>query len=97
MRIRVKKSNSIYGKDGALPVGAELDVKAVPNGWSHFVEIVGDDPKPEAVAVLNAPIAEDLDEITGLRVEYETLTGETADKRWKEETLHSKIAAAKAD
>ena len=37
------------------------------------------------------------DEITALREEYADVTGGTADKRWKEDTLREKIEAAKAD
>lgn len=38
-----------------------------------------------------APVDEDIDEITALRDEYQELTGNEPDKRWKESTLKNKI------
>ena len=92
MRIRVTKPDMIYGKNGALSVGAEMNVKSIPAGWASYVETVTGDPKPEAKAVTN-----DDDDIDALRAEYSDLTGNDGDKRWKADTLRDKIAEAKAD
>lgn len=52
MRIRITKPG-IYGGSGEVPVGAEFNVRGdVPSAWSGRYEIVTDDPKPEAVAVV---------------------------------------------
>ncbi len=50
MRIRIT-ARGIYGIDGELPIGTELDVSAEPVGWAGRYEVVQADPAPKAVAM----------------------------------------------
>ena len=52
MRIRII-AGGIFGNDGEYPIGTEFDVDAIPPGWARKVEVIKDDPAPEAVAVTN--------------------------------------------
>lgn len=92
MKIRITKGG-IYGADGEVAVGTELEFKAVPDGWDGRYEVISGDPSPAAVPIVNPAD----DDIEALRSEYLRLTGDDADKRWKENTLRDKIAAAKGE
>lgn len=49
MRIRIT-AGGIYGADGELLVGTELDISGpIPEGWAARCEVVQDVPPPEAV------------------------------------------------
>jgi|TARA_R100000093_G_scaffold64878_1_gene35837 hypothetical protein len=104
MRIEIT-GRGIYGRDGEIPIGTQVDLKSEPLGWRGRYKIVTDDPKSDAQPITNparetdedrSAVDEDLDEITALRDRYEALTGGSADKRWKENTLRDKIAEAEA-
>lgn len=47
MRIRII-ATGIYGADGELPIGTELDVSEEPTGWAGRYEIVTPEPAPKA-------------------------------------------------
>lgn len=97
MKLEITQPGAFDSDGVELPVGYTIEVEGdtVP---SYLVSKAVDTSK--RVAITNPAenaIAEDLDEITALREEYADVTGGTADKRWKEDTLREKIEAAKAD
>lgn len=51
MRIKITKPG-IFGQDGEIPVGTEIDVKDEPKGWAGRYEVIGKAPK-NATAVTN--------------------------------------------
>lgn len=91
MRVRVTNSqNTIMAVHGGrlqrAPVGYEFDVASVPAKWAGMVEVVQDDAP--RVAVTNpAPVA--------LADEYERLTGEKPDGRWRPATLAKRVEEAR--
>ena len=91
MRIKIT-GRGIYGNDSELPVGTELEVSEEPTAWAGRYEVISGAPKAEAVAITNPASDDGLDD---LRAEYEELTGGSADKRWKEDTLRDKIKDAR--
>lgn len=48
MKIRITKSG-IYGADGAIPVGAEFEMKDEPKAWAGKYEVIADDKGKTAV------------------------------------------------
>lgn len=56
MKIRII-AGGIYGKDGEIPIGTELDVKDEPTGWAGRYEVVGKDAPAEAAPVINPETA----------------------------------------
>lgn len=53
MRIRII-APGLFGTEGAIPVGTEFEINGeIPPGWTGRVEIVKENPKPEAKAVTN--------------------------------------------
>ena len=52
MKIRIT-AGGIYGANGEIPVGTEIDVTEAPKGWAGRFEIVGKDPVKEATPVTN--------------------------------------------
>jgi hypothetical protein len=67
MRIKITKPG-IYGADGEIPVGTELDVKSEPKGWDGRYEVIG---KTEGKAEVNNGKYDDMkrDELDALAKE----------------------------
>ena len=59
MRIRIT-GRGIFGVDGEIPVGTEIDVKSEPKGWVGRYEIVTGEAPKEAVFVAN-PVTDLID------------------------------------
>jgi len=57
MKIRITASG-IYGANGEIPIGTELEVQAAPKGWAGRYEVVGKAPAKDAEPVTN-PKADD--------------------------------------
>ena len=93
MKIRVT-GKGIYGADGEIAVGTELEVAEEPRGWRGRYVVITPNPSEDATPITN-PAQEDDSDLDELRDEYAALTGGHADKRWKEETLREKIAEAR--
>ncbi len=98
MKIEITQSG-VFNKDGQeLTIGTVIECDGDQMPTYLIGKAVEADSK--RVAITNPAenaIAEDLDEITALRAEYNDLTGGHADKRWKEDTLREKIEALKAE
>lgn len=83
----------------AMP-GTVIKLKAnPPSHWQRFGEVrnAADAParKLEVATPASEPASED--ELEELRMEYEILTGNAPDGRWKEGRLKEKIAKAKSE
>lgn len=52
MRIRIT-GKRIFGATGYVPVGTELEVDSEPKGWAGQYEVIGRNPKPDAVPITN--------------------------------------------
>lgn len=48
MKIRIT-AGGIYGNDGEIPVGTEMDVKEEPKGWDGRYEVISKTDDKEAV------------------------------------------------
>lgn len=53
MRIRITVENSIFGIAGAIPVGTEITVDAVPASWAGRCEIVSEMAQDAVLVVGN--------------------------------------------
>ncbi|GGE18218.1 hypothetical protein GCM10011390_41740 [Aureimonas endophytica] len=65
MRIRIKapyegaQSSGVYGQDGEIPIGTEIDVKDEPTGWAGRYEVIsGGDSDEGKTPVLNPELGE---------------------------------------
>lgn len=67
MKIKITKGG-IYGADGAIPVGTELDVKEEPKGWKGRYEVISGGGDSKAKTAVTNPKAK-TDE-TGLKAEH---------------------------
>ncbi len=52
MKIRIT-APGIFGAKGEIPVGAEFEISAIPEGWTGRVAVLEEGPKPEAKPVTN--------------------------------------------
>lgn len=52
MKIRIT-APGIFGAKGEIPVGADFEVTAVPEGWAGRVTLLEEVPKPKAKPVTN--------------------------------------------
>ena len=90
MRVRViKQSNIMVMQGGRLeraPVGYEIDVASVPASWVGAVEVIQDDA-PRVAITSSAP--------DDLAAEYERMTGEKPDGRWRPATLAKRVEEAR--
>lgn len=98
MKIEITQTG-VFNSDGTeIAVGEiiEHDGDDLPSWLIGKAALAGSKVRVAITNPAQEPIAEDIDDITALRAEYLDLTGEEADKRWKETTLRDKIAEAKA-
>ncbi|AJA07453.1 hypothetical protein SKP52_02590 [Sphingopyxis fribergensis] len=64
MKIRIKglngsdKHSGIFGGNGEIPVGTEIEVAKAPAGWAGRYDVISDSPKEGAVALTNKNKAE---------------------------------------
>ncbi len=52
MRIKIT-GGGIYGADGELEIGTEIDVSEEPIAWKGRYEVIGGKPKAGSVAITN--------------------------------------------
>ncbi|SNT19664.1 hypothetical protein [Sphingopyxis indica] len=52
MKIRIT-AGGIYGANGEIPIGTEIDVIEAPVSWAGRYEIVGKEPAKDATPVTN--------------------------------------------
>ncbi len=64
MKIRIKgikdgaENSGIFGNDGEIPVGTEIEVSNPPAGWAGRYDVISGGPKEGAVALTNKNKAE---------------------------------------
>jgi hypothetical protein len=57
MRIRIT-AGGIYGANGEVAIGTELELKEAPKGWAGRYVVIGEDPKDGTVALTGKNKAE---------------------------------------
>ena len=52
MKIRIT-AGGIFGADGEIPIGTEIELKSAPDAWAGRYEVIGKDAPKDAKAVAN--------------------------------------------
>lgn len=70
MKIRIT-AGGIYGANGEVAIGTELELKEAPKGWAGRYVVIGEGPKDGAVALTGKNKAELLEIAAAEGVEVE--------------------------